>query len=73
MTIKAIVLDTGENADNRASLEDCSESDVTKIDGRVESLGLTGGVGNRSIPFSCISDWWLELNHCRKPSKSFLI
>ena len=56
MTIKAIVIDTGENADNRASLGDCSDSDVTKIDGLVQSLGLTGGVGNRSIPFSRISD-----------------
>ena len=43
------MLDTGENADNRASLGDCSKSDVTKTDGLVESSGLTGGVGNRSI------------------------
>ena len=40
------MLDTGENGDNRASLGDCSESDVTKTDGLVESSGLTGGVGN---------------------------
>ena len=44
-----IVLDTGENADNRASLGDCSESDVTKIDGLVESLGLTGRVQARQM------------------------
>ena len=50
------MLDTGETADNRASLGDCSESDVTKTDGLAESSGLTGGVGNRSIPFSSISD-----------------
>ena len=44
------------HADNRASLGDCSASDVTKTGGLVESSGLTGGVGSRSIPFSSISD-----------------
>ena len=37
------------HADNRASLGDCSASDVAKTDGLVESSGLTGGVGSRSI------------------------
>ena len=50
------MLDTGENPGNRALLGDCSESGVRKSDGVVESSGLTGGVGNRSIPFSSISD-----------------
>ena len=51
-----ILFETGENADSRLLLGALSVLDVTKIEALVESSGLTGGVGNRSMPFSSMRD-----------------